>query len=383
MSLEANTQLLGQKLADIDARIQTKSAFSDKYRETIMNALSKISDKIRTLLQKQNAALKDIKRKGSEKMGDLSKKLVKMRDDEKKKGTDAMNAAKAEQQELANRLNGASKQIDIIKAELKKPDPNLQILQQTIDVLKNDVKDAKTAQTDAENALDAAKKDMAARDKAIDESSRVLEDALRVMDDLIDKVDKMHITQEDLDEAVKKLHELEKLLESSGDDDDTPDISDLFIQDEIPSLGTNPEREETINVETMPSSSLDIEPEMADLGPSPTIESESMSVRNDPTPQEAYAEPFLRPSSVPSKGALIGKKQNAAQGKKALSDIMAAANVKGGKTKRRRRHITLKKGGYVIKKNTTRDRKKIKNRKTRSTSSSSKKSTRKTDRASK
>ena len=126
----------------------------------------------------------------------------------------------------------------------------------------------------------------------------------------------------------------------------------------------------------------EIKPEMADLGRS--IESQRTSVQRDPTPQEAYDGPRLRQPTAHSKGALVGEKQHAAQGKKSLSDIMAAANVKkGGKTKRRRRHITLKKGGYVIKKNTTRDRKKIKNRKTRNTSSSSKKSTRKTDRASK
>jgi len=377
MSLEANTQLLSQKLADIDARIQTKSAFSDKYRETIMNALSKISDKIR--------ALTDIKRKGSEKMGVLSKKLLKMRDDEKKKGADAMNAAKAEQHELTNRLNGASKQIDIIKTELKKPDPNLLILQQSVDMLKNDVKDAKDAQVDAEKALEEAKKNMTARDKAIEESSKVLEDALKVMDDLIDKVDKMHITQEDLDEAVQKLHELERLFESNGDDDNMPDVGDLFIQDEIPASSTNPEIEETIKVSTMPepeSAPLpEINLEMDDLGPS--IESQRMNVQNEPTPQEAYAGPRSRPPNAPSKGSMVGEKQHASQGKKTLSDIMSAANVKGGKTRRRRRNGTHKKGGYVIKKNTTRDRKKIRDRKTRNTSSGSKKSTRKTDRASK
>lgn len=382
MSLEANTQLLSQKLADIDARIQTKSAFSDEYRETIMRALSKISDKIRTLLQKQNATLTDIKRKGSEKMGVLSKKLIKMRDDEKKKGTDALNAAKAEQHELTNKLNGASKQIDLIKIELKKPDPNLQILQQSVDMLKNDVKDAKGAQADAEKALEEANKSIADRDKTMEDSSKVLEDALNVMDHLIEKVDRMHITQEDLDEAVKKLHELEKLLESSGDDNNMPDIGDLFTPGAIPPPVTRPEIEETINVASTPPSSIDIKPEMAEL--SPTFESENISTKQDnPTPKEAYAEPLPRPSGVPSKGALVGEKQHAAKGKKTLSDIMSAANVKGGKTRRRRRNGTHKKGGYVIKKNTTRDRKKIKDRKTRNSSSSSKKSTRKTDRASK
>jgi hypothetical protein len=216
------------------------------------------------------------------------------------------------------------------------------------------------------------------------------------MDDLLEKVDKMHITQEDLDEAVQKLKELEMLLDK-GDDDNMPDIGDLFAQDDIPAPGLNPAAqpyvpsvqppevpiiEEKIDVSEPSPEPAMVAPEMTEVNPEP--ETGSISMRDDPTPQEAMDVDVNIdvPPSVPSKGKISGDKQHAVQGKRTMDDIMSAANVKGGKT-RRRRHQT-KKGGYVIKKNSTRHRKKKKARKTRMTSTTSgKRSTRKTSKSSK
>ena len=219
-------------------------------------------------------------------------------------------------------------------------------------------------------------------------------EALTLIGQIMDKLDKMSITNDDVDEIKTLFDDLEKQLDAidnettnaPGDDDDSG-LGNLFQQaaDKAEDVVEDVKKsvEETSDAPSVPdvkAESVDIEPVITgnndeiteiDVIPSPSNDSVEDIKLNIP---QGTGNNKTRKSRSKEERRELSSAANREKYAKDLEGMVAAANrgsSVGGKTRRRRSaRKTIKKGGYVLKKKNNSSRKLKRKHKKNSKSSS-------------
>lgn len=393
MSLDEMIMTTSNKLGELQARVEEKSGLGTRYKELVMAKLAFFKDKILELLKKQKGQLTELQKDSKTKMKDLNVTLTQLKDQEKGKDKKALDDARKQQDDLKKGLSDATSEVNELKRKLAEPNPDVESLRASVNDLTKQLADAKKMQEDSDTGLREARRALDRQSQAMTNSVEQLRGVIELIERLIKQVDSMSITNDDLELAIKKLGEIEDILNQPekfmppDDGDFVENVKDMFQGAEKEGAAfvqaaevADKETEKILKEEDfVDDNQPDIGPQEVDLEDIiPPASGEASDIAEEKTmiiPQSTSGNNTTR--KEPKDRSEQGKNQKKAQVDRQFKEMKDAAGIKGGKrrkTNKRRRMRTIKKGGYVHKKKDSSrkmKKKKGKKNKTSSTTSSS------------
>ena len=225
-----NTDIIG-KLNELASRIDTKEGINSKYKELVKTRLASITEKIKKLLARQKEMIVTIKADSKTKLSNLGKKLNDMKNDVKRQGEEALNDSTKNNKELQQKLDASENDIAKLKEQLATPDPDLANLRDLVKKLEDQIAEANRKQDTFQEDINNMRTQLAQKDATIEELTTGMTEAVNLIVDLISKVEKMSITEADIDEITKLLDDVDKTLDnpdSGNDGDGDLGIADMF-----------------------------------------------------------------------------------------------------------------------------------------------------------
>ena len=373
---------LADKINDLSARIETKEQLSEQYKTLVKERLGIINKKILDLLAKQKAVVGKIKDESKTKLTSLGKKLGDLRTQDKKEGEDALKKASATQDELSGQLTGATDEIGKLQEKLNQPNPDVEALKKSVEKLNEQLTESVKTQDEMSAHVGQLEVELEKKNSLINDLSKSSAGLLDLVTSLIEKVEKMSITDADIEEAKKLFDETQKLLEEKeedmgGDDDGDLGIANMF---DTKDAGPVPPGNDSEIVDSSTKNRSPAEDQLDDKlnEISPEIEAQGKAAEEEgDTWHDVIPEPDNTdgPASSPVKTRTRKERQELSDIKKRerygkdLEAMTKAAGV-GGRTRRRKKRVkTIKKGGYIIRSSKS-SRKKKHGKKKRRTSAS-------------
>lgn len=225
-----NADIIG-KLNDLASRIDAKEGINNKYKELVKSRLASISEKIKNLLARQKEMIATIKGESKTKLSNLGKKLNDMKNDVKKQGEQALSDSSKNNKELQAKLDASENDIAKLKEQLATPDPDLANLRDLVKKLEEQIAEANRKQDTFQEDINNMRTQLAQKDATIEELTTGMTEAVNLIIDLISKVEKMSMTEADIDEITKLLDDVDKTLDnpdSGNDGDGDLGIADMF-----------------------------------------------------------------------------------------------------------------------------------------------------------
>ena len=389
MSLDEMIMTTSNKLGELQARVEEKSGLGTRYKELVMAKLAFFKDKILELLKKQKGQLTQLQKDSKTKMKDLNVTLTQLKDQEKGKDKKALDDARKQQDDLKKGLSDATSEVNELKRKLAEPNPDVESLRASVNDLTKQLADAKKMQEDSDTGLREARRALDRQSQAMTESVEKLRAVIELIENIIKQVESMSITNDDLELAIKKLGEIEDILNQPekfmppDDGDFVENVKDMFQGAEKEGAAFV-QAAEVADKET--EKILEEQDFVDDNQPVNAPEPVDLKDIIPPASGEASEEIMIIPESTSGNNTTRkeskdrseqGKKQKKTQVDRQFKEMKDAAGIKGGKrrkTHKRRRMRTIKKGGYVHKKKDSSrkmKKKKGKKNKTSSTTSSS------------
>ena len=349
---------LAGKISDLSARIETKEQLSEQYKTLVKERLGIINKKILDLLTKQKTMVGKIKDESKTKLTSLGKKLGDLRTQDKKEGEDALKKASATQDELSGQLSGASDEIGKLQEKLNQPNPDVEALKKSVDSLNSQLIESVKTHDEMAAQVGRLEVELEKKNNMINDLSKSSAGLLDLITGLIEKVEKMSITDADIEEAKKLFDETQKLLEEKeedmgGDDDGDLGIADMFDNKDD---GAAPPTNDEGNAEIRTPTEEELGVGLSEI--SPEIEAQGQSAEDEgdtwhdviPSPDDdenAPAGSSVKTRTRKERQELSLSKNREKYGKE-LDAMTKAAGV-GGRTRRRKKRVkTIKKGGYII-----------------------------------
>lgn len=216
------TDIIG-KLGELSSRIDEKEGLANKYKEIVKSKLAVISDKIRKLLNSQKQTIITIKEDTKKELLELEKKLSDVNEKTKKNSEDAQRALEASNAELSKNLDASERDAAKLKALLDAPNPDVLSMKELIEKLQNQLKDSSAKQDEYEMNMRQLNNQLADRDETILKLRENLGDAMALILELVNKINNMSITENDIKQITKELDDVIKVLDQnesgSGNDD--------------------------------------------------------------------------------------------------------------------------------------------------------------------
>lgn len=372
---------LADKINDLSARIETKEQLSEQYKTLVKERLGIINKKILDLLAKQKTMVGKIKDESKTKLTSLGKKLGDLRTQDKKEGEDALKKASATQDELSGQLTGATDEIGKLQEKLNQPNPDVEALKKGVEKLNEQLAESVKTQDEMSAHVGQLEVELEKKNSLINDLSKSSAGLLDLITSLIEKVEKMSITDADIEEAKKLFDETQKLLEEKeedmgGDDEGDMGIADMFDKKDD---GAAPPTNDAENVDSSSQKQTPTEEQLDEKlnEISSEIEAQGKAAEEEgDTWKDVIPEPDNDgPASSPVKTRTRKERQELSDIKKRERygkdlDAMTKAAGVGGRTRRRKKRVkTIKKGGYIIRSSKS-SRKKKHGKKKRRTSAS-------------
>ncbi len=348
------------KLSELSTRIEAKEQLSVKYKDLVKARLATISDKIKNLLTRQKEMVTKIKEDSKKNLTDLGKKLGDMKTQVKQQGDDALKDAQGTSDDMKKNLDTAVSDLEKLREQMRQPNPDLENMRALVKKLEDQLKDSTNKQDEYELNMRELQTQLQLKDTTIEQLTSSMTDAINMIVDLVSKVEKMSINNEDIDEIAKLLDDVEKQLDvpedsgNSGSGDDGLGIADMFKEAaETVESAVTPEPQPEIKNINDPTEIVEIDP---------TIEEGTWKDVGGEEPLQLNTQEVAMPPSDKSRKTRSRKDRqelssatNREKYGKDLAAMTKAAGV-GGKTRRnRKKGRTIKKrGGYVIKKTSSR-----------------------------
>jgi len=349
---------LAGKISDLSARIETKEQLSEQYKTLVKERLGIINKKILDLLTKQKTMVGKIKDESKTKLTSLGKKLGDLRTQDKKEGEDALKKASATQDELSGQLSGASDEIGKLQEKLNQPNPDVEALKKSVDSLNSQLIESVKTHDEMAAQVGRLEVELEKKNNMINDLSKSSAGLLDLITGLIEKVEKMSITDADIEEAKKLFDETQKLLEEKeedmgGDDDGDLGIADMFGNKDD---GAAPPTNDEGNAEIRTPTEEELGVGLSEI--SPEIEAQGQTAEDEgdtwhdviPSPDDDENAPTgssVKTRTRKERQELSLSKNREKYGKE-LDAMTKAAGV-GGRTRRRKKRVkTIKKGGYII-----------------------------------
>lgn len=225
-----NVDIIG-KLNDLASRIDAKEGINNKYKELVKSRLTSIAEKIKNLLVRQKEMIATIKGESKTKLSNLGKKLNDMKNDVKRQGEQALSDSTKNNKELQDKLDASENDIAKLKEQLATPDPDLANLRDLVKKLEEQIAEANRKQDTFQEDINNMRAQLAQKDATIEEMTTSMTEAINLIVDLITKVDKMSMTDADVEEITKQLDDIDKTLDnpdSGNDGDGDLGIADMF-----------------------------------------------------------------------------------------------------------------------------------------------------------
>ena len=225
-----NVDIIG-KLNDLSSRIDAKEGINNKYKELVKSRLASIAEKIKNLLARQKEMIATIKGESKTKLSNLGKKLNDMKNDVKRQGEQALSDSTKNNKELQAKLDASENDIAKLKEQLATPDPDLANLRDLVKKLEEQIAEANRKQDTFQEDINNMRAQLAQKDATIEEMTTSMTEAINLIVDLITKVDKMSMTDADVEEITKQLDDIDKTLDnpdSGNDGDGDLGIADMF-----------------------------------------------------------------------------------------------------------------------------------------------------------
>ena len=225
-----NVDIIG-KLNELASRIDAKEGINNKYKELVKTRLASITEKIKKLLARQKEMIVTIKADSKTKLSNLGKKLNDMKNDVKRQGEEALNDSTKNNKELQQKLDASENDIAKLKEQLATPDPDLANLRDLVKKLEDQIAEANRKQDTFQEDINNMRTQLAQKDATIEELTTGMTEAVNLIVDLISKVEKMSITEADIDEITKLLDDVDKTLDnpdSGNDGDGDLGLADMF-----------------------------------------------------------------------------------------------------------------------------------------------------------
>tara|TARA_Y200000002_G_scaffold382452_1_gene399565 strand:- start:3005 stop:4399 length:1395 start_codon:yes stop_codon:yes gene_type:complete len=216
------TDIIG-KLGELSSRIDEKEGLANKYKEIVKSKLAVISDKIRKLLNSQKQTIITIKEDTKKELLELEKKLSDVNEKTKKDGEDAQRALEASNAELSKNLDASERDAARLKDELNKTTPDVDRMRELILKLEEQIKDSSAKQDEYELNMRQLNNRLADKDETILKLRENLGDAMALIVELVNKINNMSITENDIKQITKELDDVIKVLdqnESGSSNDD-------------------------------------------------------------------------------------------------------------------------------------------------------------------
>lgn len=208
----SNIDALKGRLLELSNRLSAKDKLGKDYKKIVSDSLAKINEKITKILADHNKQIQDIRKGSTEILEKTRAELVAQQAQLKQASDVALEGAKISQAELANNLAATNQQLNDLRAELNKPNPDIQKLQDDIDLLGNQLQTATNASAAANGRIVDLTARLVAYDGMQDKMDELVQSLIDQIGKILDQVEIMSINQDDIKELMQLLENTKKLF---------------------------------------------------------------------------------------------------------------------------------------------------------------------------